>query len=175
MFLIPLFNPGAMGQSEKICAVASFRNQWAGLPSSPVVTTFTAHAPFTLLNRSHGAGITLMNDNIALNNDLFISLSYSYKINLGTGVLGTGINMGLANHSFDASGLNGADVIDIIGDDAIPQSSASMFGLDIGLGAYYSTDKLYFGLSATHLNQTSFEFPEEVAETKLIRHYYAVC
>jgi type IX secretion system PorP/SprF family membrane protein len=115
-----------------------------------------------------------MNDNIALNNDLFVSLSYSYKINLGTGVLGTGINVGLANQSFDASGLNGADVIDIIGDDAIPQSSASMFGLDIGLGAYYSTDKLYFGLSTTHLNQTSFEFPEEVAETKLIRHYYAV-
>ncbi len=28
------------------------------------------------------------------------------------------------------------------------------------------------GLSTTHLNQTSFTYPEEIAETKLARHYY---
>jgi len=172
MFLIPVFNPGAMGQSDKICALASFRNQWAGFPEAPVVTTFTAHAPFNLLGRSHGAGINLMNDNVALNNDLFASLSYSYKIDIGGGLLGIGLSLGLANHSFDPSNLNGADVIDITGDDAIPQNAASMFGFDAGLGAFYSTDKLYFGVSTTHLNQTSFDFPEELAEARLIRHYY---
>lgn len=173
MFLIPLVNPGSVGQSDKICANAAFRNQWTGIPSAPVVTTFSAHAPFNLFNRSHGVGINLMNDNIALNNDLFLSLAYSYKIDIGTGVLGAGLNLGMANHSFDPSGLNGADVIDIIGDDAIPQNAASLFGFDMGLGAYYSTDNLYFGLSVTHLNQTSFDFPEELAETRLVRHYYA--
>lgn len=174
MFLVPVFNPGAMGQTDMICAAAAFRNQWAGIPSAPVVSTFTAHAPFNLFGRSHGAGINLMNDNLALNNDLFVSLSYSYKIDLGNGVLGTGISAGFANHSFDPSGLNGADVIDVIGDDAIPQNSASLFGFDMGLGAYYSTNNLYVGLSTTHVNQTSFDFPEEIAETRLIRHYYAV-
>jgi type IX secretion system PorP/SprF family membrane protein len=174
MFLVPLFNPGAMGQEDKICASAAFRNQWMGIPSAPVTTTFTAHAPFTLFNRKHGAGINLMNDNIAFNNDLFLSLAYSYKIDVGTGVLGAGINMGLVNYSFDPSGLNGADVIDISGDDAIPQNAASLFGFDMGLGAYYSTSNLYVGLSTTHLNQTSFNFPEELAETRLTRHYYAV-
>jgi type IX secretion system PorP/SprF family membrane protein len=174
MFLIPVFNPGAMGQTDNICAAAAFRNQWAGLPGAPVVSTFTAHTPFNLFNRSHGAGINLMNDNVALNNDLFVSLSYSYKIDIGTGVLGAGISAGMANHSLDPSGLNGADIIDVIGDDAIPQNSASLFGFDMGLGAYYSTNNLYIGLSTTHLNQTSFDFPEEIAETRLIRHYYAV-
>ncbi|MDF1571712.1 MAG: type IX secretion system membrane protein PorP/SprF [Bacteroidales bacterium] len=174
MFLVPVFNPGAMGQSDMICAAASFRNQWAGFPGAPVVSTFTAHAPFSLFGRSHGVGINLMNDNVALNNDLFVSAAYSYKIDFGSGVLGIGLNAGFANHSFDPSGLNGADVIDITGDDAIPQNAASLFGFDMGAGAYYSTDKLYFGLSTTHLNQTSFDFPEELAETRLIRHYYAV-
>jgi len=174
MFLVPVFNPGAMGQTDMICAAASFRNQWAGIPSAPVVSTFTAHMPFNLFGRSHGAGINLMNDNLALNNDLFVSLAYSYKIDLGTGVLGAGFSAGFANHSFDPSGLNGADVIDIEGDDAIPRNSASLFGFDMGLGAYYSTNNLYVGLSTTHVNQTSFDFPEEIAETRLIRHYYAV-
>lgn len=174
MFLVPVFNPGAMGQSEKICASAAFRNQWAGLPGAPVVMTFTAHAPFSLFGRSHGVGLNFVSDNIALNNDLFASLAYSYKINIGGGVLGTGINLGLANHSLDPSGFNGADIIDITGDDAIPQNNASLFGFDMGLGLYYSTDKLYFGLSSTHLNQTSFDFPDELAEGRLVRHYYAV-
>ncbi len=174
MFLIPLFNPGTVGQTDNICAVAAFRNQWAGLPGAPVVSTFSAHTPFTLFNRSHGAGINLMNDNLGLNNDLFISLSYSYKIDIGGGVLGAGFSAGMANHSFDPSGLNGADIIDVIGDDAIPKNSASLFGFDMGLGAYYSTNNLYVGLSTTHVNQTSFDFPEEIAETRLIRHYYAV-
>jgi type IX secretion system PorP/SprF family membrane protein len=173
MFLIPVYNPGAMGQADKICASAAFRNQWTGFPDAPVVMTFTAHAPFNLLGRSHGVGINLINDNIALNNDLFASLSYSYKINIGTGKLGVGVNAGLANHSFDHSRLNGVDVINITGDVAIPQSSESLFGLDLGLGAFYSTDKVYFGLSSTHINQTTFVF-ELKAEPGLVRHYYAV-
>ena len=40
------------------------------------------------------------------------------------------------------------------------------------MGIYYNTDNLYVGVSSTHLNQTSFIYPEENEETKLIRHYY---
>ncbi|MEX0987682.1 MAG: type IX secretion system membrane protein PorP/SprF [Bacteroidales bacterium] len=174
MFLVPVYNPGAIGQSDKICAAASFRKQWWGMPDAPVVTTFTAHAPFNLFGRSHGVGINFLNDDIALNNDLFVNVSYSYKMNLGAGVLGTGFNVGVANHSFDPSGLNGADVINVDADDAIPKNSSSLFGLDMGLGAFYSTEKLYFGISTTHLNQTSFNYPEEFAEPRLVRHYYVV-
>ena len=136
MFLVPVFNPGAMGQTNKICAAAAFRNQWAGIPSAPVVSTFTAHAPFTLFNRSHGAGINLMNDNLALNNDLFVSLAYSYKIDIGIGVLGAGVSAGFANHSFDYHGLDGADVIDINGDDAIPQNLPVFLALIWGWGHF---------------------------------------
>lgn len=174
MFLIPVYNPGAVGQSDKICVAASFRNQWAGFPGEPTTMTFTAQAPFSLFGRSHGVGLNLASDNIALSNDLFASLSYSYKINLGTGLLGAGFNAGLANHSFNPTDLDGAGVIEPIGDPAIPQAEASLFGLDIGLGAFYSTDKLYFGISSSHVNQTGFDYPEESAETKLIRHYYAI-
>lgn len=171
MFLTPLFNPGAVGQSDMICASAAFRNQMTGFPGAPVITTFSAHAPFSLFGRSHGVGINFINDNIALNNDLFANVSYSFKINLGGGTLGTGINVGVANNSFDGE-FNGADVIQTEGDNAIPKSAASLFGFDMGIGAYYTAENLYFGISSTHLNQTSFDYPEELAETRLVRHYY---
>lgn len=173
MFLVPFFNPGAIGHSDKICVAAAFRNQWTGLPNAPIVTTFTAHAPLKFLGRTHGVGLNLMNDNIAFNNDFYAKLAYSYKLDLGAGVLGAGVQLGLANQSLTPE-WSGVDVITPQGDDAIPQNGGSVFGFDMGLGVYYATNNLYAGLSTTHLNQTSFDYPEEYAETKLIRHYYAV-
>ena len=171
MFLAPVYNPGSIGSSDKICLAAAFRNQWTGLPDAPITTIFTAHMPVNFLNRTHGIGLNLMNDNLAFNNDFFLSASYAYRIDLGTGNLGIGVNLGLANQSLNPD-WNGADVITPDSDDAIPKSGGSVFGFDMGLGAYYNTDNLYVGISTTHLNQTSFDYPEDVAETKLIRHYY---
>lgn len=174
MFLIPFYNPGAIGHGDKICVAAAFRNQWMGLPDAPIVTTFTAHMPVSFLGRNHGIGLNLMNDNIAFNNDFYANLAYSYKIDLGAGVLGAGVQLGLANQSLTTSGWVGADVITVKDDNSIPQNDGSLFGFDMGLGVYYATDKLYAGISTTHLNQTSFKYPEELVETKLIRHYYAI-
>jgi type IX secretion system PorP/SprF family membrane protein len=173
MFLAPFYNPGAVGSSDKICLAAAFRNQWTGLPNSPVTTVFTANMPVRLLGRSHGIGISLMNDNLAFNNDFNFSAAYAYQIDMGQGSLGIGVNVGLANQALTPD-WNGADIINWEGDEAIPQTGGSVFGLDLGLGAYYNTDNMYVGLSTTHLNQTSFDYPEELAETRLIRHYYLV-
>ncbi len=161
MFLLPLYNPGAVGQSDKVCASAAFRNQWGGLPGAPVVSTFSAHMPFNLFGRSHGAGINFVNDNIALSNQLFVNLAYSFKTDIGGGVLGTGINAGMGNLAFDPEGLVGADVMDQQGDLLIPQVADSRFGLDVGIGAYYSTERLYFGLSAMHLGGPKWNFSSE--------------
>jgi len=171
MFLAPYYNPGAVGSTDKICLGAAFRNQWTGLPDAPVTTIFTANMPVNLLGRSHGIGVTLMNDNLAFNNDFLFSASYAFRIDLGMGSMGIGANVGLANQSLTPT-WNGADIITPDSDDAIPKSGGSVFGFDMGLGVYYNTDNLYVGVSTSHLNQTSFDYPEEVAEAKLIRHYY---
>lgn len=171
MFLAPHYNPGAVGSTDKICLAAAFRNQWTGLPDAPVTTIFSAHMPVNFLGRSHGIGLNLMNDNLAFNNDFLFSASYSFKIELGMGNLGIGANVGLANQSLSPT-WNGADIITPDSDDAIPKNGGSVFGFDMGLGVYYNTDNLYVGVSTTHLNQTSFDYPEDIAEAKLIRHYY---
>jgi type IX secretion system PorP/SprF family membrane protein len=171
MFLAPFYNPGAAGSSDKICLAAAFRNQWTGLPNSPVTTAFTVNMPVHFLGRTHGVGLNLMNDNLAFNNDFQFSAVYAYRIDLGQGSLGLGANIGVANQALSPN-WNGADVIDPAGDPAIPQAGGSVFGFDMGLGGYYNTENLYVGISTTHLNQTSFDYPEEVAETRLIRHYY---
>jgi len=171
MLLAPYLNPGAVGSTDKICLAAAFRNQWTGLPDAPVTAIFNANMPVNLLGRTHGIGLNLMNDNLAFNNDFQFSVSYAFRIDVGMGSLGIGANVGLANQSLTPS-WNGADIITPDSDDAIPKNGGSVFGFDMGLGVYYNTDNLYVGISTTHLNQTSFDYPEEIAETKLIRHYY---
>ena len=171
MFLAPFYNPGAAGSSDKICLAAAFRNQWTGLPDAPITTTFIANMPVQFLGRTHGIGISFMNDNLAFNNDFLFSASYAFRIELGQGSLGIGANVGLANQALSPD-WNGADVITPDTDDAIPKNGGSVFGFDMGLGAFYTTDNLFVGISSTHLNQTSFDYPEDVAESKLIRHYY---
>ncbi len=172
MFLAPFYNPGAVGSTDKICLAAAFRNQWTGLPNSPVTTIFTASMPVSLLGRTHGVGVSLMNDNLAFNNDFNFSASYAFRMELGQGSLGIGANIGLANQALTPEWDDGDGIINPEGDVAIPQTGGSVFGFDMGLGAYYNTDNLYVGISTTHLNQTSFDYPEDLAETKLIRHYY---
>jgi type IX secretion system PorP/SprF family membrane protein len=171
MFLAPFYNPGAAGSADKICLAAAFRNQWTGLPDAPITTIFTANMPVHLLGRTHGIGISFMNDNLAFNNDFLFSATYAFRIDLGQGSLGIGANVGMANQALSPE-WNGADVITPDTDDAIPKNGGSVFGFDMGLGAYYNTDNLYVGLSTTHLNQTTFDYPDDVAESKLIRHYY---
>ncbi len=171
MFLAPHYNPGSVGSSDKICLAAAFRNQWTGLPDAPITTIFTADMPINLLGRTHGIGVSLMNDNLAFNNDFLFSASYAFRMDVGQGSLGIGANVGLANQALTPD-WNGADIITPDTDDAIPKNGGSVFGFDMGLGVFYNTEKLYVGLSTTHLNQTSFTYPEEIAETKLIRHYY---
>ncbi len=171
MFLAPFYNPGAVGSTDKICLAAAFRNQWTGLPDAPTTTIFTAHMPFNLLGRTHGVGINLMNDRLGFNNDFIFSAAYAFRMDLGTGKLGIGVNAGVANQSLEPS-WNGADVITPDSDPSIPSSGGSVFGFDMGLGLYYTAENLFVGLSTTHLNQTSFIYPEQNEETKLIRHYY---
>jgi len=171
MFLASFYNPGAVGSEDKICLAAAFRNQWTGLPDAPITTIFTANMPVQLLGRTHGIGISFMNDNLAFNNDFIFSATYAYRMELGQGSLGIGANVGVANMSLSPE-WNGADIINPDGDPAIPKNGGSVFGFDMGLGAYYNTDNLYVGLSTTHLNETTFDYPDDVAESKLIRHYY---
>jgi type IX secretion system PorP/SprF family membrane protein len=174
MFMLPYYNPGAVGSTNKICLLGGFRNQWSGLPDAPTITTFTAHMPFNLLGRSHGVGINLTNDRLGFQNDFLFNASYAFRIDLGNGNLGIGVNLGVANSTLEAEWFVPDGFTSPDGDQAIPGQNATDFAFDMGLGVYYNTDKLYVGLSSTHLSTRYKYRNEDDTETPLSlpRHYY---
>ncbi len=166
--VLTAFNPAAAGYADKICLNMAHHEQWVGFKGAPSTSFFSADGSFSFFGADHGVGLSVMNDAYAFNSDLGLSLNYAYRMDLGEGKLAIGTNLGLINKALDPQWVNNEG--DIMGDPQIPQNKESRVGFDMGLGVFYSTEKIFIGISTTHLNQARISY--EDASTYLVRHYY---
>ena len=171
------FNPGFAGSSDMICLSGATRQQWMGFPGKPASSFFNANAPVKPFGISSGVGLSILSDNLAFNNNLALSATYAYRLSIGSGTLGIGVDLGLYNQALSATWYipdnpSRTDIQQPGQDPSIPQEKESQIAFDMGFGLFYNTDNLYFGLSATHLNKPKINFEE--ANPYLARHYYAV-
>jgi len=168
------FNPGAAGSTDKVCLHALHREQWLGFDGAPSTSLFSADGAFSFFGANHGVGLSFMNDAYGFESNLGIKVDYAYRLDLGNGKLGLGINLGILNKAMKPEwnipeGIDGLD--DVQGDPSIPQNEESRVGFDMGLGVFYRSENIFFGISTTHLNQARIRY--ENAEPYLVRHYYA--
>lgn len=149
MFNRVMVNPAYAGSSELMEISMLNRNQWWGWSGvSPRYTNGTVTLPFNLFGMSHGAGLAFNNDKFGVNNDIGAKLIYAFqrKIAISEGTLGIGLSAGINSSTFDGAALNGGN------DPLVPsQKLTGMTIFDMGIGVYYKTEKIYFGLSSTHL------------------------
>lgn len=174
MFNIHSFNPGSAGISGMVCITALSRQQWIGFKGAPSTNMFSVTAPVKLFNSLSGIGLFLNNDKTGFDSDIKLSGTYSYILDLGNGKLGIGISLGMLNKSLNPSWqIPTSDAhTPPSGDPLIPENKESHVVFDAGLGAFYTTDKYYAGLSVTHINQPEIKFTK--GKPFLKRHYYAV-
>jgi len=168
MFIKLPINPGYAGTSGAICATAAYRTQWVGFPGSPKTILFTIDAPVPMLHG--GAGLTIVNDKLGNFSFMHVRGAYSYHKPIGqTGLLGIGLELGILQSSVKYDWL-APDGTTGQADVAIPNGKIGKMTYDIGLGAYYRTEQLYVGLSASHLPKQSLKATE--FNYKAARHYY---
>lgn len=174
MFNFHSFNPGYAGISGMICATALSRQQWVGFKGAPSTTLFSINAPVRVFRSESGIGLLVSNDKTGFDSDIRLSGSYSWHLDLGNGRLGLGLSLGVLNKSLNPSWQipSGDAHTPASGDPLIPENKESHITLDAGLGAFYSTEKYYAGLSVQHINQPKFKFTK--GQPYLSRHYYAV-
>jgi type IX secretion system PorP/SprF family membrane protein len=174
MFNQMTINPAYAGSQEMVLINMLRRQQWTFSPLSKVAPTnnvFSANAPFTLFEKSHGVGLTIINDNQGIETTLGLKLAYAFrqKMKIGDGILSGGLSFGFMNKGMDYSELitpggGGAD---------IPDEKQSPTVLDFGLGVYYKTEKVYLGISTNHPSLTSFKKQDGgQLEYYLVQHYY---
>jgi len=172
MFNQMAINPGYAGSNDMICATLLNRQQWVGFNGAPSSTVFHINAAIKPFGVSSGVGLFIMNDQAGFSKNLNISGSYSYRMDLGPGKLGIGLNLGMYNQSLEPEWFipNSDYHTDVNGDPLIPENNESVFVFDMGFGLFFKTDELYVGLSSTHLNEPKFKYSKGTPFLK--RHYY---
>lgn len=160
-------NPGYAGSNDGICANLIGRTQWTGFDGAPKTAVLAIDATVTKIHG--GVGLVVMQDKIGFQSTLAARLAYAYRMNVGSGKLGIGVDIGILNQS-----MNGEFVAIQSGDPSIPTGKSSDLIPDLGAGVYYNTDKLYFGISASHLMGGKLELDNMNSEPlNVARHYYA--
>ena len=155
MFHNSSFNPAAVGESDMIQIIGQHRIQWVGMPNGPQTTVFSINSPLKIGNTLQGIGIKFLNDKAGLFTDQSAHLQYAFKKKIGVGVLSIGADLGFVSLGFRGDSVRTSDISEyhnILGDNKIPTTSVAGMSFDMNLGVFYSTQKLYAGISYLHVN-----------------------
>jgi len=158
-------NAGYAGSSDAICGTLLYRNQWTGFGGEPKSILATFDMPVDVLHGGVGLSITGF-DQLGAEKNMNIRGAYAYRMDLGAGRLGIGVDFGYHQKSIDGSKF----IMNDQGDINIPTNNVSGGTFDLGFGGYYNSEKLYVGLSALHLTAGDIKFDN--ISTKIARHYY---
>ncbi len=165
-------NPGYAGSNEMICAKAINKLQWTGFgDGTPKTTILNVNAPVNLLGISSGVGINIVTDNIGFNSTNNLGLTYAYRMEVGDGMLGAGINLGIISSTIKPDWETSEFLENGTQNDQTIPLEGSKVAFDAAFGLYYRADDFYAGLSTTHLNEATIEY-DEGKNPFIKRHYY---
>lgn len=167
-------NPGFAGSQGMLSAGMLNRQQWMGFEGNPKTTLFSVHTPVKPLGIPSGVGLTFTDDRLGFEKNMTISLDYAYRMELGAGKLGIGLNIGLLSRGLDGKWVipDSDNHIPATQDPSIPDEAVTSVTFDMGLGVFYNTDDFYAGISTAHLLEPTVDFGSG-AMMKMQRHYYA--
>lgn len=172
-------NPGSAGSGDGICVTGILKEQWTGIEGGPYDLIGSIHLPFKLFKKDHGVGLSFLHEEIGNFQDNDIRLAYAYRANVGDGKLGIGLGLNIQFRDINPDwrlNVNIPGNVNEHDDIAIPTSGDQIRAFDVYGGIFYYTDDLYFGISSTHINETSYKYVKEndsgEGTIKIKRHYY---
>jgi type IX secretion system PorP/SprF family membrane protein len=127
---------------------ALYRSQATGLNDAPVTAALNINGPLRLGGVEGGINFTFISDKAGFLNTPSFSLGYAHKFTLGKGSLNVGLSVGMMFSTVEQSGWR---LPDGGSDPSVPTGEGSKQNFDLGLGAYYNSEKWYAGLSVIHL------------------------
>jgi type IX secretion system PorP/SprF family membrane protein len=172
MFNKVFTNPGSAGMDGKICANVINRRQWVGFEGAPVTTLASVNSDLNLFGFNGGVGLSITDDRLGVLKSFQAKLAVSYHIDFAAGKLGIGLEAGLVNNDLE-SGWQPPETSPAE-DPLIPENAVRKITFDAGLGAFYTVnEKLYIGVSVSHIHQPRINYPDVTSASFLRRHYYA--
>ena len=139
-------NPAYTGSRECFSNTVLYRNQWMGFDGAPVTQTLSSHAP--LKDGKNAVGLFLFHEEIGVTNNIDIYGNYAFRFKLGKGKLSLGLRAGATLFQGNYADIS-ADPEGLTTDLVLENESAVL--PNVGVGAYYYSDKYFIGLSVPRL------------------------
>jgi type IX secretion system PorP/SprF family membrane protein len=172
MYNMNVINPAYAGSKENFSFGLLYRKQWMNIEDAPTSFTFSGHTP---TGNNVGLGLSFISDKIGpvTEQNAYGDFSYTLKLN-GAHRLALGLKAGVSFHKVGLREIQSS----------LPDPSDGIFGEDIndsslnmGLGAFYYTDKYYVSLSvpnmlkSAHLDYNGREYGSDVSHYFLTAGY----
>lgn len=165
------YNPASVGSNDAPCFSLIARNQWIGFEGAPQAQLISFNMP--VFNKRVGIGANIIRQTIGITEKYSAETLYAYRIPLGRGILGIGLQ---ASVRFIRMNFSQAESIQPSAqDDAIPGDIQSKYVPNFGAGLYYSNQRYYVGISAPRLLENNIDLADSDATiSKEVRHIYAM-
>ncbi len=160
------FNPAYAGSRDAISGIATYRTQWTNVEGNPKTFNLGVHAP---LNNHIGIGANFAYDQIGVSKHLMSNLMAAYRINFEKSFLQFGMQAGLETLNSNYSSIQTTSAQD---PSFLEDQNIALFNL--GAGAFYSSEKLYLGLSLPTLIGHKNYFESNGSEQKRYQHLYGL-
>ncbi len=163
------YNPGFAGSQESPCVSCIYRQQWMGLEGAPSMAIASFNMP--LANQRVGVGGNMYRHTIGITTIYNVDGVYSYRLRLGNGMLGLGLQGSMRSMEHDFQKTTATQPKDL--DPSIPGGTRDKFLFNFGAGAYYDSDRFYFGLSVPRLLENNIDFAtSDVIISREVQHVY---
>jgi type IX secretion system PorP/SprF family membrane protein len=157
-------NPAYAGSHEVLSGLLTYRQQWSGLDGAPDDKTFAIHSPITMNGKKDNftaLGMLGMFQNSSGMKSGEIYFDYAFHIKLPQGKLALGLQAGV-NYVYQDYNITDVRSLAIYGiKNPAFMGSDRIIIPNFGFGAYYYTDRFYFGASVPRF----FSFPSDSNKT----------
>jgi type IX secretion system PorP/SprF family membrane protein len=162
-----LANPAVAGTESGTMLSSTYRQQWAGFAGGPTTMLLSGHRA---LPNGLGAGFVLYNDDMGgafRQSGMELTGAYSVLLN-NQDAVSFGLSMKGNQFVFDGTDLE----VYQQGDEALPQTRESTFGLDFNAGVMVYGQDYYFGMAVFNLIQDRLNLSGDENLNRMVRHYH---
>ena len=165
-----LINPAYVGSDNMVNFKSTLRQQWIGIPESPVSQMFSYSQP---LGKQVGIGMSIINDKVDIEKSTYIAIDFSYKLRISEkSLLYFGLKAG--GNFYSANG----SLKYTIGESGLTSFDPFLVNINntdpnIGIGFLLKQPKWYFSISVPRLLSTERYELEAISTSATARpHLY---
>lgn len=165
MFNRLALNPAYAGSRTQLAATLLARRQWIGMQGAPQTASFAIHTPTP--DQRHGFGLLAIADRTTFTTNTLATGIYNYRIPIGTGHLGLGLQMGVNTFNVRQGQIDTWDP----GDPAFESPQDFSKGMFVaGPGIYYSNEHWFAGASIPDI--VPHKLYDQYYEALIARHFW---